>query len=172
MFTAGAHLFSLIFTSISIPFIPVEYAQQQINPRLDFKADIWAFATTMWQIFSCGRLPPIHDVSFTSFPPVTLNQIFLSVPQFIQSKRVLPQPLNCPPDIYRIMQNGWDPQPERRFAPQMIFPLLIKASMCPTMMIMNCVCNLIYVRCFRGRMPQLARAARADVANRIKDQLD
>lgn len=30
--------------------------------KLDFKAEIWAYATTVWEIFSHGRAPTLKEV--------------------------------------------------------------------------------------------------------------
>lgn len=40
----------------------MEYSTRRDKLRLDFKAEIWAFATTMWEIFSRGRTPTVYDV--------------------------------------------------------------------------------------------------------------
>lgn len=42
-------------------------------------------------------------------------------------KRRLPKPYECPNEMYEIMLDGWDPMPDRRSTPQMIFSRLISA---------------------------------------------
>lgn len=46
----------------SIPWIPYEYHHSLENARLDFKAEVWAYATTLWEIFSRGRAPTFKEV--------------------------------------------------------------------------------------------------------------
>lgn len=86
----------------------MEYDSRLDQAKLDFKAEIWAYATTLWEIFSHGNQP--------------------TAKLFISSKRQLPKPHECPADIYDIMKEGWDPVPEKRFSPQMIFARLICSS--------------------------------------------
>lgn len=42
-------------------------------------------------------------------------------------KRRLPKPYECPNEMYEIMLDGWNPVPDRRSTPQMIFARLISA---------------------------------------------
>lgn len=41
-------------------WIPPECYANPESAKRSFQADIWALATTIWQIFSKGVLPPIH----------------------------------------------------------------------------------------------------------------
>lgn len=54
--------------------------------------------------------------------------MFWFVFQSIVSRRLLPRPPDCPPDIYKIMLEGWNPRPDQRFSPQAIFVRLVFAS--------------------------------------------
>ena len=83
------------------------------NARKNFKGDIWAYATTLWEIFSRGATPSVPN-------PV----------QFFQRGERPAKPFetsNCPV-LYEIMLRGWDAEPDRRFAPQNIFSRLLGAS--------------------------------------------
>ena len=51
------------FTFFSIPWIPIEYATDVEKAKFDFKADVWAFSTTLWEIFSYGKKPLKVNVS-------------------------------------------------------------------------------------------------------------
>lgn len=42
----------------SLHWIPPEYHSNSNNARETIKADVWAFATTLWEIFSYGASPP------------------------------------------------------------------------------------------------------------------
>lgn len=75
----------------------------------NIKSDLWAYATTLWEIFSYGETP--------------------TAKQFISGKYKLPKPEECPYDIYKIMIDGWNPTPELRFSPQQILSTLSTWSM-------------------------------------------
>lgn len=81
--------------------------------RKNFKGEIWAYATTLWEIFSHGAVPNVPN-------PV---QFFLNGERPIKP----PETSQCPV-LYDIMIRGWDAEPDRRFAPQNIFSRLSGAS--------------------------------------------
>lgn len=56
----------IIFRISSIPWIPYEYHNNLEQAKLDFKAEVWAYATTVWEIFSRGRSPTYKEVSNVS----------------------------------------------------------------------------------------------------------
>lgn len=79
--------------------------------KLDLKAEIWAYATTLWEIFSRGEKPK---------PKLVIHSV----------NRHLPQPFECPKDIYTIMMEGWNPVPEFRFSLQTILSRLANTGKC------------------------------------------
>lgn len=91
----------------SLPWIPFEYHHNMERAKLDYTAEIWAYATTLWEIFSLGRKPTLKE--------------------FYASKRRLQRPKDCPDDMYEIMREGWHESPDRRFTPQAVFAKLIIA---------------------------------------------
>lgn len=100
----------------SIPWIPVEYHNVDVNHvealiKNDPKAEIWAYATTLWEIFSRGIEMPDLDSSF-----------------FTHGRRLEPpKELDNLREIYKIMREGWETEPDRRFTTQDIFSRLIDA---------------------------------------------
>lgn len=50
-----------------LPWIPFEYHSNPNRARTDFKAEIWAYATTIWEIFSRGEMPLLQYVNFKYF---------------------------------------------------------------------------------------------------------
>lgn len=95
------------FTEADQPWIPVEYhgPGRLKMSKLDLKTDIWAYCTTLWQIFSSGRKPNKDCFSRSE-------------------TSVLPKPHECPDKLYAIMRKGWDRDPEKRFEPQSLFTWL------------------------------------------------
>lgn len=51
----------------SIPWIATEYLGDMLKVTTDINADVWAFCTTMWEIFSHGMKPTKIDVSFVLY---------------------------------------------------------------------------------------------------------
>lgn len=101
------------FSINDVPWIPIENYDDLSASRNNLKADIWAYATTLWEIFSHGAQPNIQNAM-----------------QFFASGQRLAKPANCStlPGIYDLMLRGWDVDPERRFSPQKIFTRLLEAS--------------------------------------------
>lgn len=103
-------MISWLYCGFSLPWIPFEYHQNMVGATKDFTAEIWAYATTLWEIFSHGRRPTLRE--------------------FYASKRRLPRPRDCPEDMYEIMKEGWHESPDRRFTPQAVFSKLFLARKC------------------------------------------
>lgn len=92
-----------------------------------YRTDIWAYATTLWQMFNRGYVPTSREVKSTfDFKPNCFT-IFLSSFQYNMWKMRLPPPPDCPRDVYELMIESWDVAPDRRVAPQMIFAKLTAA---------------------------------------------
>lgn len=96
-----------------VPWIPIEDYNDLSASRKNLKGDIWAYATTLWEIFSRGSQLNVPN-------PV----------QFFTSGERPPKPADCAmlPGIHDLMIRGWDVDPERRFSPQKIFSRLLEAS--------------------------------------------
>lgn len=78
-------------------FLPLEYSN---NKSIEFdkytsRIDVWAFGTTIWQIFNYGAKPK---------PGINANQ--------------LPRPTSCSDDLWSIMEQCWHINPSQRIEPQ------------------------------------------------------
>lgn len=69
-------------------------------------ADVWALATTLYEIFSLGQ-------------PIKLK-VNTDYRRFYASKHVLPKPPGCPTEIYELMRDCWQLDPYKRKLPQAI----------------------------------------------------
>lgn len=87
----------------SVPWIPQEYHGNLEYAKKDLKAEIYAYATTIWEIFSLGKKPVGH----------------------IQAKRSIN---DFGLEICEIIRDGWSSDPDKRFTPQNIFTKLLEAS--------------------------------------------
>ena len=76
--------------------------------KCTMKGDVWAFATTLWELFSYGETPPL-DHAFAK--EQYLNGHRLAMPSSLQGQLS---------SIYRVMQGCWNPFPDARNAPQYI----------------------------------------------------
>lgn len=107
---------SIELTENDVPWIAIECYEDLSSCRKNLKSDIWAYATTIWEIFSRGA----------SMTPFYNNKPM----QFFREGRRLPKPTEIAdfPGIYEIMLKGWDPDPDKRFPPQTVFTCLLAAS--------------------------------------------
>lgn len=88
-------------------WIPREHHFQPPLALNDSTTDIWAFSTTVWQIFSLGEMP---------LPGADMEE----VRKLYATGRLLPRPDPCPPDLYKVMLRCWSPDPQARRQPQAI----------------------------------------------------
>lgn len=101
-----------------VPWIAVECYEDLSSCRKSLKSDIWAYSTTIWEIFSRGApMNPFHNDR-----PM----------QFFRDGRRLPKPAEIVEfqGIYELIQKGWDLDPDKRFPPQTMFSCLLAASKC------------------------------------------
>ncbi|XP_042221339.1 tyrosine-protein kinase hopscotch-like [Homarus americanus] len=88
-------------------WIPREHHFQPPLALADTTTDIWAFSTTVWQIFSMGEIP---------LPGADMEE----VRKLYATGRLLPRPDPCPQDLYKVMLRCWSPDPQARRQPQAI----------------------------------------------------
>lgn len=66
------------------------------------KSDVWSFAVTLWEILTFAREQPYEDFSD--------DRVLENIANFGQNngdQEVLPQPINCPKEIYDLMRECW-----------------------------------------------------------------
>nr|ANA91281.1 Jak [Penaeus japonicus] len=95
------------YTEKDIHWIPREHHNQPDMAIKDITTDIWAFSTTLWQIFSKGKDP---------LPGADLGQ----VKKLYEAGCLLPRPDLCPIDLYKVMERCWSRDPQARRQPQAI----------------------------------------------------
>ena len=76
-------------------------------PQPTHAGDVWSSATTLWELFSFGDKP---------LPYVDRGE---AIDQYLRGLR-LPKPSCCPPPVFRLMQECWQPNPLDRKRPQEI----------------------------------------------------
>ncbi|XP_066947978.1 tyrosine-protein kinase hopscotch [Macrobrachium rosenbergii] len=95
------------YTEQDIHWIPREHHAQPSLAVNNNTTDIWAFSTTLWQIFSFGVSP---------LPGADMEE----VRQLYATGRLLPRPDHCPQELYKVMLRCWSPDPQARRQPQAI----------------------------------------------------
>lgn len=104
-------LFTFIYSS---PWIPCKYYNNLEAAKLESSTQFWAFATTIYEIFSRGQ--------------IALERLTQS--DLIQNRTIhggilkpLPQRL-CPAEMYDTIMDGWSDDPDKRFCHHDIFTRL------------------------------------------------
>ncbi|XP_072942901.1 tyrosine-protein kinase hopscotch [Epargyreus clarus] len=87
------------YTQDDVHWIPVEFYSDMNLAKRSVLGDIWAFATTLWEIFSYGQSP--NDTN-----PV------LTARSYTMGERLL-RPARCPGEIWALARACWQPDPPR-----------------------------------------------------------
>lgn len=94
------------YSSNEVHWIPIEcYSKLELTKRSP-AADVWAFATTLWEIFTFAECSPPGDHT--------------QAMKFYRNGQRLPQPPKCPNDVYQVMLECWDVDQYKRKKPQAI----------------------------------------------------
>ncbi|CAG9828556.1 unnamed protein product [Diabrotica balteata] len=97
------------YTPSEVHWIPIECYTNLNYAKRSVEADVWAFATTLWEMFMYGE----EIKSFKS------NDHLQAMRWYASGKR-LPQPPICSSEIYSLMKECWDNDPHKRKKPQAI----------------------------------------------------
>uniref|UniRef100_A0A0A9ZBW4 Tyrosine-protein kinase n=3 Tax=Lygus hesperus TaxID=30085 RepID=A0A0A9ZBW4_LYGHE len=82
-------------------WIPPEHHQNPAEVKKHTSADMWALGTTLWQLFSYGKEPFVSELK-----------------QFYSLGNTLERPEDCSYEIYKLMQECWNFDPDQRKRPQ------------------------------------------------------
>lgn len=72
------------------------------NGKYSIESDIWSFGVFCWEVFSFGKQP---------FDTLTDEQILEQIPHGL---RLLMPEAGCPDDLYQLMLNCWNMNPDKR----------------------------------------------------------
>ncbi|XP_028032400.1 tyrosine-protein kinase hopscotch isoform X1 [Bombyx mandarina] len=87
------------YTQQDVHWMPVEFFADMNLAKRSVIGDIWAFATTLWEVFSYGQLP-------TETNPV------LTVRSYEMGDRLL-RPVRCPAEVWALVRQCWHADPLR-----------------------------------------------------------
>ena len=74
-----------------------------LHNRFSIKSDVWSFGITLYEIITHGKPP---------YPGMTVTEIVYKTTELGYH---MPQPLGCPGDLYEIMLNCWQEDPNNRY---------------------------------------------------------
>ncbi|XP_044265655.1 tyrosine-protein kinase hopscotch [Tribolium madens] len=94
------------YASKEVHWIPLECYTNLDYAKRSTAADVWAFATTLWEIFVLGE-----EIKTTDH---------VETMRWYASGKRLPCPPICDKDIYELMLECWNADPHRRKQPQAI----------------------------------------------------
>ncbi|EDO36618.1 predicted protein, partial [Nematostella vectensis] len=69
--------------------------------KFSTKSDVWSYGIFMWELFSFGRVP---------YPRVPLSDVVAKVEKGYRME----SPDGCPPEVYQIMRDSWEMNPNAR----------------------------------------------------------
>nr|XP_014102443.1 tyrosine-protein kinase hopscotch [Bactrocera oleae] len=104
-----------------LPWIPQEYYNNLKGANDDKYVDAWAFATTLWEIFSYGK-SPLEELNCTESPRKIAEKLQMNR---LRDGGILPKPSETLDDsIYYIMLDGWQTDAHKRFNYITIFSII------------------------------------------------
>ncbi|CAH2267020.1 jg6719 [Pararge aegeria aegeria] len=87
------------YTPLDVHWMPVEFFPDMGLARRSVVGDIWAFATTLWEVFSYGH------------SPCNTNPV-LTARSYEMGDRLL-RPARCPSEVWALMRQCWQSDPLR-----------------------------------------------------------
>lgn len=93
-------------------WIPFDYHNNLNSAKKSHDIDLWAFATTVWEIFARGKTIGAVTSEF-------LRQ------NYNKCGGILPVPDDCPYEMFQVMMDGWSMEPGKNFNHMQIFQRLI-----------------------------------------------
>lgn len=83
--------------------LPIKWTAPEALRQSQFssKSDMWSFGVLLWEIYSFGRVP---------YPRIPMGDIVKHVEKGYQMEA----PEGCPAQVYTIMKDAWELEPEKR----------------------------------------------------------
>ncbi|GAB6031135.1 hypothetical protein CHUAL_014209 [Chamberlinius hualienensis] len=91
------------YTSSGGTKFPIKWAPPEVlcYTRFSSKSDVWAYGVLMWEIFTCGKMPYGRSTN-------------AEVVDYVQKGQRLEKPRSCPKEVYFVMKQCWEKNPENR----------------------------------------------------------
>ncbi|GLV37727.1 C-terminal Src kinase [Carabus blaptoides fortunei] len=83
--------------------LPIKWTAPEAlkHNRFSNKSDMWSFGILLWEIYSFGRVP---------YPRIPLADVV----KHVEKGYKMEAPEGCPSEVYEIMRQAWDLNPEKR----------------------------------------------------------
>lgn len=90
-------------TALESAKLPIKWTAPEALKQNKFsnKSDMWSFGILLWEIYSFGRVP---------YPRIPLADVV----KHVEKGYKMEAPEGCPPEVYEIMRQAWDLNPEKR----------------------------------------------------------
>ncbi|XP_022901192.2 tyrosine-protein kinase CSK-like [Onthophagus taurus] len=91
------------YLSVESAKLPIKWTAPEALKQNKFsnKSDMWSFGILLWEIYSFGRVP---------YPRIPLADVV----KHVEKGYKMEAPEGCPSEIYEIMRQAWDLNPENR----------------------------------------------------------
>lgn len=71
------------------------------HSKFSNKSDMWSFGILLWEIYAFGRVP---------YPRIPLADVM----KHVEKGYRMEAPDDCPPEVYKLMKEAWDLDPQKR----------------------------------------------------------
>jgi len=90
-------------SSESSDIFPIKWSSPEILDKKEFSfaSDVFAFAITMIEIFTCGKVP---------YPDMKNDQVMEKVKEGYRMSK----PKECPENVFKLMERCWNQNPKER----------------------------------------------------------
>eukprot|EP00117_Sycon_ciliatum_P046596 scpid105625/ scgid33352/ Tyrosine-protein kinase transforming protein Fps len=81
------------------------------------KSDVWSFGIVLWEVLSLGAVPydtELDVIRRLIWGPLTQQSVVHAMNQYLRGGSRLPRPEWCEADLYAVMQETWDLDPDAR----------------------------------------------------------
>ena len=96
--------------------LPIRWmATECFYGKFSQKSDVWAFGTTMWEIFTLAKEQPYSSMK---------DQEFVNDAVKGEGRTKLEKPQACPPEVFEIMTKCWENDPSQRSTFEELFKML------------------------------------------------
>ena len=86
--------------------LPIRWmANECFYGRFSEKTDVWAFGVSMWEVFMLARVLPFDEMT---------DQQVLENAVNTEKMKLLQRPEHCPEEVYEVMLQCWEKDPEKR----------------------------------------------------------
>ena len=86
--------------------LPIRWmANECFYGRFSEKTDVWAFGVAMWEVFMLAKVQPFDEMTDQEVIDNAVNP---------EKMKVMQRPVHCPEEVYEVMLQCWEKDPEKR----------------------------------------------------------